>query len=225
MTPRLAARSTLRDITLELCALTPVYPGDPAPALERTADLARGDPLTSSHLSIGCHVGTHVDAPAHFLADGALLGDLSLARFYGPATVLDLRGRRCIEPDHLRALPIPRGQHLLLHTDGSRLLQRTGYSELAPYLCAKAAEHLCSLEPLSVGFDSYSLDPPDAAEPFPAHTALARAGIPVFVCLALDGVPAGPYTFAGLPLRLAGAEAAPVRALLIEVDCGSAAEP
>jgi arylformamidase len=203
----------LRDLTLPLGPNTPLYPGDPAPALERVSDLARGDALTASELRLNLHVGTHVDAPGHFLAGGALVADLPLERFCGPARVLDLRGRKRIEPADLAAQAPPRAQHLLLRTDNAPLL-RGPFTPSYAHLSREAAEYLAGLEPLSVGIDYYSVDPPDAPEGFPAHLALARAGVPVFVCLDLGAVEPGAYRFTALPLPLCAAEASPVRAVL-----------
>jgi arylformamidase len=202
------------DITLRLSERTLVYPGDPAPVLTRVLDIARGDPLTARHLSVGCHVGTHVDAPAHFLAGGATLDRLPLQRFHGPAVVADLTGVRVVLPEHVAPLRLPQAHHVLLRTDNAPLLALERFTEEYCHVSEAAAELLCALQPLSVGFDYYSLDP-YGSESFPAHTALARAGVPVYVCLDLAAVPPGRYTFTGLPLRLEEAEGSPVRALLL----------
>jgi arylformamidase len=68
----------LYDLTLTISPTTLTYPEDPSPAISRTTDLSQGDSLTASHLSLNCHVGTHVDAPAHFIAHGATLEELGL---------------------------------------------------------------------------------------------------------------------------------------------------
>ena len=85
------------------------------------------------------------------------------------------------------------------------------YTVLSP----EGASFLASLCPLSIGFDYYSLDPPES-EGYVAHMIFAAAGISVFVCLDLLNVQEGAYLFAGFPLPLQGAEGAPVRAMLIE---------
>jgi len=46
------------------------------------------------------------------------------------------------------------------------------------------------------------------------HHALARAGIAIIESLDLSGVAPGIYSFAALPLKIAGADGAPVRAVL-----------
>jgi len=179
-------------------------------------DLSRGDPLTASHLSLNCHVGTHVDAPAHFLAQGATLEELPLECFYGPAMVITLEGKKVIEVSDLVPHDLPLSHHILLKTDNSPLLQRDRFSESFCVVSPDAAQYLLSKNPLSVGFDYYSLDPSQPPATFPTHRILAQANLPVFVCLSLAEVQAGRYSFAGFPLRLAKVEASPVRAILMK---------
>ena len=205
----------IRDITLPLTGGTLRYPGDPAPVIERVSDRQTGDLLTVSHLSVNCHVGTHVDAPAHFITNGPTVDALPLASFFGPAIVLALPERDVIRSTDLAPLDLPPAHHLLLKTRNSSLLREPRFVESYCHLSPEAAAVLCASRPLSLGFDYYSLDPLQCTD-FPAHTTVAAAGIAVFVCLALADVPPGRYTFAGLPLPLVGAEAAPVRALLID---------
>lgn len=210
----LPGRLQLFDITLPLSEHTVVFPGDPLPLIQRVSDLQQGDALTTSTFAMGCHVGTHVDAPAHFLSTGKLLEELPLECFYGPAQVLCQQGNPVVEQAQLERISIPLGHHILLKTDNGSLLSKKTFSEEYCTLSVAAAEYLCKLNPLSIGWDYYSLDPVGHPESFPAHTVLAEAGIPVFVCLHLVNVPPGQYWFAGFPLRLEGVEGAPVRAVL-----------
>lgn len=192
------------------------YPGDPHPVIKRETDISKGDALTASHFSMNCHVGTHVDAPAHFLKDGATLDELPLERFYGTAVVTELLDCDVIGIEDLKDAYLLAQRHLLLKTRNSELLQRDTFSQNYCTLSSEAAKVLCGLHPLSVGFDYYSLDPYQEDGSFPAHTILAQFGIPIYVCLNLLDVPAGEYLFSGLPLRLEGVEASPVRAVLVE---------
>lgn len=201
------------DLTLTIRPGMPTYPDDPSPAIVRTSDIAEGAPLTASEFSMGCHVGTHVDAPAHFVAGGAKLSDLPIERLVGPARVVHLDAHASIDASAMRPHIPDTPRHLLIRTRNSELLSRAfdpSYCTLEP----AAAEELAAAGVLSVGFDYYSLDPPDPSA-FPAHVALAAAGVPVFVCLNLQHVPAGEYSFYGLPLKLDAVEAAPVRAVLV----------
>lgn len=121
----------LFDLTLELSKDTLLYPGDPPPEITRVSDIGRGDLLTASQISMNCHVGTHVDAPAHFLADGKTLDARPLTAFYGPAVVVELRGeKRWVDLEDVRALELPTRHHILLKTRNSQLLKLRDFNGL-----------------------------------------------------------------------------------------------
>jgi arylformamidase len=190
-----------------------LYPGDSAPTLQRVSSIAEGAMLTASKVELGCHVGTHADAPAHFLADGLTLDELGFQHFCGPAVVLDLPGRDRITQADLAGLAIPRGRHVLIRTRNSEALHRRAFDPAYCFVTPGAVRDLLDRQPLSIGFDYYSLDPL-SEESFPAHLEVARFGIPVFVCLDLTNVSAGEYNFIALPLKLSNLEGFPVRAVL-----------
>ena len=204
----------LIDITMALGPRTPLYPGDPAPRAELLTSIAAGDALTASLLHLPVHAGTHVDLPAHFIADGQALGDYPIERFVGPAWVLDLSDvETAITRQRLAAETIPGERHILVKTGNSRRLAEPCFCPDYVHFVPDAIEHLLRLRPSSLGFDYYSLDAPDAAA-FPAHRRCAEAGLPVFVCLDLTRCPAGSCWFAGLPLAMPTLEGAPVRAIV-----------
>jgi hypothetical protein len=95
---RAAQAATWMDVTATLDpATTPIYEGDAPMRFEFLKDMRRGDALTLSAYSMGAHSGTHVDAPMHFVSDGASIEKLSLEPFIGPARVLDI-------PDSVQAI-------------------------------------------------------------------------------------------------------------------------
>jgi arylformamidase len=204
------------DLTLTISPTTLTYPGDPPPTISRTMDMSQGDSLTASHLSLNCHVGTHVDAPAHFIAHGATLEELPMECFYGPAMVINLEGKQVIEISDLLSYDLPPSRHILLKTDNSQLLHRDRFTESYCVLSPDAARYLLNKTPRSIGFDYYSLDPHQTTDVFPTHRILAQSNIPVFVCLDLSTVQPGQFIFFGFPLRLGKVEASPVRAILMK---------
>ncbi|MDA1312443.1 MAG: cyclase family protein [Acidobacteria bacterium] len=208
-----ASRRFPLDLTLSIDGQLIVYPGDPAPRVHRLSSIAKGAALTVSSLELGCHVGTHVDAPSHFLRDGASLDQLPLAHFHGPAQVVDMGERDAITAKDVQSLSVPAGAHILLKTKNSRFLKEAPFRDDYCYLTPEAAEILLSFTPLSIGIDYYSLDPP-GGDSFPAHIAVAGRGLPVFVCLDLADVEPGEYSFSAFPLNIPGLEGSPVRALL-----------
>jgi arylformamidase len=203
------------DISLPIKPDMLLYPGDSPPLLRKLSLLELGDPLTASELLIGCHVGTHVDAPAHYFIAGATLDQLDIRHFVGPAVVLEVRGKDRIEASDLINPAIRSDHHVLIKTENSLHLRERQFRHHHCYLAPEAATYILSCDPLSIGFDYYSLDPPSATA-FPAHTLVAERGLPVFVCLDLSAVRAGRYEFFAAPLPVVGAEGMPVRALLIE---------
>jgi len=210
----------LIDITLLLSKDTLVYPGDSPPNIQRVSDLNMGDSLTASTVILGCHIGTHVDAPAHFLGQGLMVHELPLESFWGPALVINQQGKGRIDKADLEELSISSQCHIFFKTNNSALLYGNVFTEKYCTLSRSAAQYLCQLNPLSIGWDYYSIDPVTNPETFPAHVVFAEANIPVFVCLSLKDVPVGQYGFSGFPLRLIGVEASPVRAILIPENEG-----
>ncbi|MBL9102475.1 MAG: cyclase family protein [Myxococcales bacterium] len=204
------------DITLPLSSATVVYPGDPHPQIRRLSDIESGAILTSSEIHLNCHVGTHIDAPAHFIHGGATVDKLPMSCFVGRAVVLDLKdSERQIRPEHLDMSRLADDCHILIKTSNSKILHEPSFAEAYSFLAPETVEKLLSVSPRSLGFDYYSIDPYETTT-FPSHMLMAKAGLPVYVCLDLNNVTEGIYEFVGLPLRLLETEASPVRAILFQ---------
>ncbi len=141
------------DISLPIKPDMLLYPGDRPPLLRKLSSLEHGGPLTLSELSIGCHVGTHVDAPAHLCIGGATLDKLGIRHFVGPAVVLEFLGTNKIGESHLVNSSIPLNHHVLIKTENSLYLRDPQFKQDYCYLTPGAAQYLVSREPLSIGFD------------------------------------------------------------------------
>lgn len=83
---------TLHDATLPIREGMPTFPGDPPFIMKPLASLQKGDPFNLALMSLGTHLGTHVDPPAHYLDDGATVDQIPLEAMIGPGIVLDMRG-------------------------------------------------------------------------------------------------------------------------------------
>jgi arylformamidase len=201
------------DLTLPLGGKTLLFPGDPPPRIYRVSTIEGGAALTTSAFETTCHVGTHVDAPAHYLSEARWLSDYAAEDFCGPAVVIDLSADRHVTPGAIEAARIPPGRHVLLRTRNSGRLHDAHYDYDHAAIEPDAAGLLLVREPLSIGFDYYSVDEA-ASEDLDVHRLFAAAGLLVYLCLDLSAAPAGAYRFFGLPLRLTEVEGAPVRAVL-----------
>lgn len=201
----------LTDISLLLTPETPRYPGKCQPRRDVLSDMGEGAPCNCSAFYMDCHVGTHVDAPRHFVRDGITIEQVAPERLCGPCRVVEVVGRRAITPADLDGVP-PRTR-VLFKTLGSALL-RAGRDDpdAFAYLTPDAARRLADLDTLLVGIDAFSVD--DYGTPEPSHHVLLPAGIPILECIDLTDAAPGDYELLVLPLKLAGAEAAPARAML-----------
>ena len=205
------------DISVTLSAELPVWPGDPPISLERVSKIEEGAEANVTRIDMSAHVGTHVDAPFHFLgADQPTVDQLSLKLLTGRVYVLhlgdevDLVTRQVLET----ALIPPRTRRLLLRTRNSKLWgQAGGFQEDFVAVDAGAAEYLLERGVKLVGVDYLSVAPYNA--PRPTHEALLSAGVVVVEGLNLSEVEQGRYTLYCLPLKLRGADGAPARAILI----------
>ncbi len=196
------------EISLPLGSSTPVYPGDPPVVVERLSAAGGGDQSALSRITLGSHTGTHVDPPAHFFEGGATVDVLPLDACIGPAFVLDLTN----VPGPISAEVFDRVP------DGTeRLLIRCGGPMLGGAALTPEAAHVAVGRGLRlVGIDALSVAPIDA--PGAVHRILLAGGVIILEGLDLSGAPAGPATLLCLPLKIAGGDGAPARAVLMYDD-------
>lgn len=202
------------DITLVLRSGGLTYPGDPPFVRDLVASHSAGDPAEVGHLSLCAHAGTHLDAPAHFLAGGRRLDAYAAGDFVLPARVVVVDQTRRVPASAIAEAQA--GVAVLLKTRNSArgLLARTDFVSDYVHLSAAAAALCVARGVPLVGIDALSVDPHDSTD-YPAHRTLAAAGALVLEGADLRDVPPGDYTLVCLPLRVADAEAAPARAVLL----------
>jgi kynurenine formamidase len=213
------------DLSRRVNENTQVYPGDPEVRLEPAATLAaHGVNVLSVH--IGSHSGTHVDAPYHFVEDGARIAEMDPHLFFGPAVVVDVRGkgpRERITAEDLR----PYEDRL---SGGVVAVVRTGWEEHYgtpryydhPFLDRLAARLLLDAGIRTVAVDALSVDETVLEGPhpegYPAHHVILGAGGVIAENLANLGAIDFPEPLISLlPLKLGGSDGAPVRAVAMEV--------
>lgn len=204
------------DITRALSAKTPVYPGDPPVVISPVAQIATGDPCNVSSISMSVHAGTHIDAPRHY-ADGAPGVDaLDLHTLIGPARVVSLRVQNEITSEALRlALPGPLdGLAVLVHTPASDANESDEFNPSFAHFAPQAAKWLGAAGVRLIGTDAPSVDSAASTE-LATHKAFHRAGITIIENLLLRAVPDGAYQLIALPLKIASADGAPARVVLI----------
>jgi arylformamidase len=202
------------DVSVPVLNRMPVWPGSPPVELIRRLDLSRGDPVNDTTLRFSVHTGTHLDAPLHFLANGASVDNLRLDVLIGPAWVTDLPGAEAVTAELLEAAGVPAGvTRLLVRTRNSVHWERdasfrTDYAALT----ADAAQWVVDRGIQLIAVDYLSVQRFDDG---PAtHLILLGAGVVVVEGLNLAAVEQGEYDLLCLPLRLVGAEGAPARAVL-----------
>jgi arylformamidase len=189
------------------------WPGDPPVEVSRQLSIERGDPANLSAVSMSAHTGTHVDAPLHFIAGGAPVDEVPLDAAIGRARVIEIADPEAVGADELRGHAPRRGERLLLKTRNSaRRWWEEGFDEDFVHVDPAAAELLAEAQVALVGVDYLSVGGMQSGAE--THRHLLGAGIWIVEGLELSEVAPGDYELICLPLRLAGADGAPARALL-----------
>jgi arylformamidase len=204
----------LIDITWPIAVDALVHPDDlPAARLTRLSSMAAGAEYNLTRMDITLHTGTHLDAPRHFIADGAAIDELPVERFCVACQVIDLGDAPSVQPEHLRGLSVSHGEAVLFKTRNA-LLARERMAESWVYISKAAAQHCAVLGLGIVGLDYIEVESPDDAEHFPVHLTLLGAGVLLLENLDLRAVRPGRYRLMCLPIKVTGAEGAPCRAVL-----------
>ena len=204
------------DITLTISPDLPVWPGDPPVKIERVAKIEEGANSNLSRMSIGVHTGTHVDSPLHFLTGGNGVESLPLNILIGRAYVLNLPDADIITASVLQQSSIPtETNRLIIKTRNSQYLAhkdpvfRTGFVGIS----ADGAEFLVGLGIKLIGIDYLSVAPYKQSRP--THEILLKSDVVIVEGLDLSNITQGQYPLYCLPLKIAGCDGAPARAILV----------
>jgi arylformamidase len=200
------------DISPSLRVGMGVFPGDATFRTTWTFSIGPDCPVNVAEIAMSTHCGAHADAPLHYDPDGASIDRLDLADFIGPARVIDARG---LGPlcgfDEISAALVDAPPRLLF-----RLMDRldpmvwpAGFRALA----VDAVERLALGGTRLIGVDVPSIDP-ETSKDLPCHMVCRAHDLRIIENLVLADVAAGDYELIALPLKLAGLDAAPVRAVL-----------
>jgi arylformamidase len=215
MVPPAMPRSLrLWDISPTVSPDAPIFPGDEPYQLRWTAQLSPGCPVNLSAITMSPHVGAHADAPLHYANDAPAIADVPLDIYLGRCRVIHAIGAApLITVDHLR-----HAEHDLPPRVLVRACERAD-TQWNPHFTAYAPDAVQWLAERGVrliGIDTPSVDPADS-KVLDSHQQLRRHDLRVLENLVLDDVPAGDYELIALPLKLQGACASPVRAILREL--------
>jgi arylformamidase len=207
-------RDRLRDISVVIRSGIPEWPGDTPYSCRWSRKMSAGGLVNVSAFEMSPHVGTHADAPLH-VRDGRPASEfLSPAAFVGPAIVIGVEGASgALDVETLSARLPRRVERLLLRT--GRSIASGAFPDAWPALTAICVRWLATRGLRLLGVDAPSVDDRDS-KTLDTHHALFDAGASIVENLDLRGVPDGPYELIALPMRIAGLDAAPVRAVLVE---------
>ncbi len=205
------------DVTATLDAsTTPVYDGDAPMKFDFLKSMEKGDALTLSMYTMGAHSGTHVDAPMHFIKGGASIDQVPLTALIGAARVIDIPDRvSSIDAAELARHDWKGAPRILFRTRSARhgWMHEPTFHRDFTYVAPDAAQQLADAGVVLVGIDYISAE--QFAAPAPkTHQILLGKSIPIVEGLQLDAITAGDYDLIVLPIKVAGRDGAPARALL-----------
>lgn len=211
--------TNLLDLTMPFSEKTIPVPGHPCPRFEPLTTLER-DGVRNTTMTISIHTGTHIDAPSHFIEDGASIDEVPIDRFYRPGLCLDLREvaqpGKPITLEHLEYAGFDPAA-----SKGTILMLASGWSDQAwrserlyeanPYLAQDAAEALAQAAPSALGLD-FAVDD---TKPWPNHTILLGADVLLIENLMrLPELPGDGFDVMAFPLRLVGENGGPTRVVV-----------
>ena len=198
-------------------ARTPIYERDAPMKFDFLKDMRKGDKLTLSAYAMGAHSGTHLDAPMHFIANGAPIDKVPLDPLIGAARIIDIPDSvRAIDATELNRHDWKGAKRIVFRTRStSRGWMDSSFHRDFAYIAPDAAQLLADAGVVLVGVDYISAEQFGAAAPR-THQILLGRGIPIVEGLDLRTLPSrqGDYDLIVLPIKVAGHEGAPARAIM-----------
>lgn len=204
--------AAIYDISQSLHAGMRVWPGDPDFQMHPVAQIRNGQAANVSSIYLGTHTGTHLDAPLHLQDSAGDSESIPLQALIGPARVFEVAAEGCIRVSDLTCLNWHGVTRALLKTSTEKF-PADAVDGSFMYIHEDAATFLGQRGLALVGVEAPSVDAWDSHE-LPSHRILQQQGIAILEGVQLAAVPPGDYELFCLPLKLAGADGAPVRAVL-----------
>ena len=202
---------SLIDISQKVTPSSSVFPGDTAFTLRKVASLAEGASCDVGTIQTTLHIGTHADAPNHFVPGADGIGEVPLERYFGPARVVERIGDGSITVEDVTSWKLMKGMRYLVRT--RKAVDPNEWPAEFAHLDPAAAQTLADAGVALFGIDTPSVDH-QASQTLDAHKALLAGHVAILENLDLTGVARGPYELMAFPLRIPGADASPVRAVL-----------
>jgi arylformamidase len=202
------------DISVSLRSSMVHWPGDPPVVIERISGEGLGDTAAISALSLVSHSGTHIDAPAHYLPQGASIDLMPPEITIGKARVIEIKDSHSVRPEELIPHRIQKDERVLFKTNNSQRVWHTDkFVEDYVYISVEAAQLLAELDIKMVGIDCLSVGGyrNDGAA---THRILLENDIWIIEGLDLSPVEPGIYELICLPLKIYGGDGAPARAFI-----------
>ncbi len=216
------------DLAQPLSPSTSPWPGNPWFAAEVTGEVATSG-YYARNLAFPEHTGTHMDAPAHFAANGDRIADVGVDKLVVPAAMIDISAACAANADYVLTVAdieqyeathgrLAAGTGLLLYTGWDKHLGNPAVyiNDLHfPGVGVEAATLLVERGIAGIGIDTLGIDPGCSAT-FPVHHITLPAGLWHLEGLVdVDKVPpAGGLLVIGVP-KVVGASGMPCRPLVL----------
>lgn len=202
------------DITVPLSEKIPVWPGTKPVQIVKGASMEKGDEANTVYIHTTNHVGTHMDAPRHFVKNGATLDELPLELVCGRAKVIEVKSRDEISVEELKKAGIEGEERVLIRSRMSSIeWWKQEFITDFVHLSDAAAEYLVEAGVKLIGVDYLSVSGYQKNE-VSVHKTLLGNGIWIIEGLRLAEAEAGYYELCCLPLKLQEGDGAPCRAIL-----------
>ncbi|MFU7529388.1 arylformamidase [Qipengyuania sp. ASV99] len=204
------------DITQRVHSAIPLWPGEPPVTLSRHAAIDADCPVNVGAISMPLHTGTHADAPLHYSNGGLASADCALEPYVGRCVLIDVTGaRERVEVSDCDWKALAGHTRVLMRS--YRRFPHDVWDSNFKAIAPEVIERFGAAGVRLIGVDAPSLDP-ETSKTMDAHHQVLAADMRILEGLVLDDVPAGEYELIALPLKLVGADASPVRAILREVS-------
>lgn len=205
----------LHDITLMISNNMLVWPGDPKVQIEDEVSIKNGDKCNVKSIKLSSHTGTHIDAPNHFIDQGAFIDEVALDTLIGKCFVKDLTTiDKFIEIIDLQSIDFNIYKRVLFKTKNSKKLLKTEFDQDFVALSLDAAKFLRSRGVRLIGIDYLSIE--SFTSTGNVHKELLSNNITVLESLDLNNIKEGEYNLICLPLKIYECDGAPARVILEE---------